>query len=268
MNQLEEYYSSYDEDGRLLTRHGRIEYVTTMKYIHECLDRLSADSGETSKTALRILEAGAGTGRYCAALAKEGYTLDALEYTEHNLEILRSKLTGQEALTAIQGNVLDMSCYADNTFDLTLILGPMYHLFTDADKIQALTEAVRVTKPGGYILAAYCMNEAVVIQEAFVKGQIKELLSMLTEDFHCISLPEELFSMVRIEEIHKFTETLPVRRLKTLTTDGAALYYRKMLAEMDEESYELWVKFHLSTCERPDLIGATNHSLDILQKLE
>lgn len=265
MNQLESYYSNYDEDGRLLTRHGHIEFITTMKYIHEYLQKLLETGKE--KHQLRILEVGAGTGRYCIRLAEEGYTVDALEFTEHNLAILKSKLSGSEPLTAMQGNVLDMSCFDENSFDLTLILGPMYHLYSDADRKQALREAVRVTKPGGYIMAAYCMNDAVIIQEAFMRGIANDLLPIMTEDFHCISDgKKEIFSMVRLAEIHNLTADLPADRLKTIATDGPSLYFRSLISEMDEETYELWIKFHLCTCERPDLIGATNHSLDILQK--
>ena len=259
MNYLEQYYSNYDEEGRLLSRHGQVEYLTTMKYIHEYL--------KEDKTK-RILEAGAGTGRYSIALAREGYRVDALELTEHNLNILRSKLTDNENLTALQGNILDMSIYEDNTFDVTLVLGPMYHLYTVADQKQALAEAIRVTKPDGYILAAYCMNDSVAIQEAFVRGHLDSLLekNMLTEDFHCLSNPEDLFAMVRIEEIHALTKEFPVKRLKTIATDGATNYMRTMIDNMDDHTFDYWMKFHLSTCERQDLIGATNHSLDILQK--
>ena len=155
MNYLEEHYSNYDEEGRLLSQHGQVEYITTMTYIHKCLERMK-EQGETEK--LRILELGAGTGRYSLALAGEGYSVDAVELTEHNLEILRSKITDGMQITANQGNALDLSRFADNTYDLTLVLGPMYHLYTREDQLEALQEGVRVTKPGGYILAAYCMN--------------------------------------------------------------------------------------------------------------
>lgn len=259
MNYLEEFYSNYDEDGRLLSRHGQVEYLTTMKYIHEYL------KDDKNK---RILEAGAGTGRYSVALAKEGYRVDAVELTAHNLNILRSKATGQENLTAVQGNVLDLSRYEDNTFDLTLMLGPMYHLYTREDQKQALKEAVRVTKPGGQIMVAYCMNECVVIQVSFIQNCLKQHLenNLLTEDFHCLSTPKDLFAMVRIEEIHELTEKLPVTRLKTIATDGHTIYMREIVDAMDDETFDYWMKYHLCTCERQDLIGATNHSLDILQK--
>lgn len=259
MNHLEQYYSNYDEEGRLLHRHGQVEYITTMKYIH---DSLGEDKSK------RILEVGAGTGRYSVTLAKEGYQVDAVELTEHNLGILRSKLTGQENLAAVQGNALDLSMYEDNLFDLTLVLGPMYHLYTKEDQSKALSEAVRVTKPGGHIMVAYCMNDCVVIQVSFIQKQLKHHLEnkMLTEDFHCLSKPEDLFSMVRIEEIHELTEKLPVDRLKTIATDGHTIYMRDVVNEMDDETFNYWIKYHLSTCERQDLIGATNHSLDILEK--
>lgn len=261
MNHLENYYSNYDEEGRLLSRHGQVEYLTTMKYIHDCL---GADKNK------RILEVGAGTGRYSVTFAREGYQVDAVELTEHNLSILRSKLTDDENLTAVQGNALDLSMYQDNLFDVTLVLGPMYHLYTKDDQKQALKEAVRVTKPGGHILVAYCMNDCVVLQVSFIQKQLKYHLEnhMLTDDFHCLSKPEDLFAMVRLEEIHALTSDLPVTRLKTIAADGHTLFMRDTVDEMDDETFEYYMKYHLCTCERQDLIGAANHSLDILQKTE
>ena len=154
MNFLENYYNNYDEEGRLLRRHGQVEYLTTMHYINDILQ------GNKSK---RILEVGAGTGRYSVTLAKEGYEVDALELIEHNLDILKSKLDGTEKIHAVQGNALDLSRYGDEEFDLILLLGPMYHLYTKEDRYKALEEAVRVTKKGGHICVAYCMNDCVVV---------------------------------------------------------------------------------------------------------
>jgi 16S rRNA A1518/A1519 N6-dimethyltransferase RsmA/KsgA/DIM1 with predicted DNA glycosylase/AP lyase activity len=78
MNHLENYYANYDEEGRLTSKHGQVEYRTTMKYIYDII-------GDEKK---KILEVGAGTGRYSVALAKESHEVDALEYTEHNLKIM------------------------------------------------------------------------------------------------------------------------------------------------------------------------------------
>jgi len=260
MDYLENYYSNYDEDGRLLSRHGQVEYLTTMKYIHEFLH------GEKGK---RILEVGAGTGRYSVTLAKEGYSVDALELTEHNLKILHGKLDGSENIRAVQGNALDLSRYEDNYFDMTLVLGPMYHLYEEEDEKQALREAVRVTKTGGYILTAYIMNEMVVIYDAFWNGMLEEYLQkgILTEEFHFTSKPEDIFATVRVEDIVALTKDLPVVREKLVASDGAAAYMRAYIDGLDDKMFSYWMKFHFATCERRDLIGATNHSLDILRKV-
>lgn len=294
-NYLEEYYNNYDEEGRLLRRYGQVEYITTMKYIQKLLveveneeqkdkseeqkdkkeeqkgkkkDQEDKKEDQNHKRNYRILEVGAGTGRYSIPLAEEGYQVDSVELVEHNLNILKSKIKADYSITASQGNALDLSAYADGTFDMTLVLGPMYHLYTEEDKKQALREAIRVTKTKGHILVAYCMNDATVLQFCFIENQIRECMNknMITEDFHCISKPEDLFELVRTEDIKKLTEGMGVTRIHLVATDGAANYIREAIDNMDEELYELYLKYHLSTCEREDLIGASNHSLDILRK--
>lgn len=257
LDYLEQYYSNYDEEGRLLSRHGRIEYITTMTYIHKFLQE-----------GMRILEVGAGTGRYSVTLAREGYRVDALELLQCNLDILQSKITPADRLTARQGNALDLSAFEDETFDITLVLGPMYHLYNVTDKRRVLEEAIRVTKKGGHIFVAYCMNEGTIISYCFLQDQIKSCMerNMLTEDFHCISKPEDLFELVRTEDIKSLTEGLGVQRVYLVATDGATNYMREAIHNMSEETYQLFIKYHLATCERQDLIGASHHSLDILRK--
>ena len=259
MGYLEDYYNNYDEEGRLLSRHGQVEYLTTMKYIQDCLAQLSEPT---------ILEVGAGTGRYSVTLAKQGHRVTAVELISQNLELLKSKLDGSEQITAIQGNALDLSVIPDASFSLTMLLGPMYHLYTREDKLKALSEAVRVTKPGGYILVAYCMNEPTVIQYVFGMNKQQELmeLQMLTPDWHCISEPKDVFELVRTEDIAALDEALPVERVKLIATDGATHYMREYIDGMDDQTFRQWVDYHFAICERQDLIGASNHTLDILRK--
>ena len=256
---LENYYNEYDEENRLVRdRVGQVEYLTTRRYIDQYL---------TDKD-VKILDVGAGTGRYSVTLAKEGYDVTAVELVQHNLDILKAKLDGTERIRAIQGNALDLSVFETNTFDLTLVLGPMYHLYNKEEKIKALKEAVRVTKQGGHIFVAYCMNEATVIQYVFGCNQLNSImeLNMLTDDWKCISEPKDLFEMVRIEDINELDCTVEADRVKIIAADGASRYMRDYLEDFDEETFAKWLDYHFATCERPDLIGATNHSLDILRK--
>lgn len=176
---LTNYYERYDENGRLISKHGMIEYITTMKYVEKYL-----------QPGMRILEIGAATGRYSHALAQKGYCVDAVELVEHNIEIFRQNTTPGETVTITQGNAMDLSMFEDDTYDITLLLGPMYHLFTTEDKLKALSEAIRVTKKNGVVFAAYCMGDASVLSYGFIRGEIYNIIEkcmLNTETFDTFS---------------------------------------------------------------------------------
>lgn len=255
---LKEYYENYDEEGRLLTRHGHIEFVTTMRYIDKYLH-----PGDL------VLEIGAGTGRYSHTLAKRGYVVDAVDLIEHNIEIFKSKITDDEKISVRRGDAVDLSFIEDETYDVTLLLGPMYHLYDEQEKLRALSEAVRVTRRGGVVLVAYCMGDASILQYGFGRGAIKELIEkcMLdTETFDTFSNPWDLFELCRKEDIDELRSHFDVTQLHFVATDGYAGHIREKLSVMDDESYSIFVKYHLATCERLDLIGYSNHTLDIFKK--
>ncbi len=276
MTKLEEYYNKFNEEKRLNSRHGQVEFITSMKYIHDAVESVKKSMVETTDAKsefavppanadIKILDIGAGTGRYSVALAEEGFDMTAVELVKYNLGILKQK---NSSVKAMQGNALNLKKLADDTFDVTLLFGPMYHLFGFEDKQKALLEAKRVTKPGGIILVAYCMNEYSVITYAFKERHAIECMEQgrFSDSFQTLSLPEHLYDYMRIEDIDKLNAATGLTRIKIISPDGAANYIRPFLNQLSEEEFELFIQYHLSTCERMDLIGAGAHTLDILQK--
>lgn len=255
MTELEKYYNKFNEEKRLQSRHGQVEFITSMKYIHEYLKE-----DRTKK----ILDIGAGTGRYSVALAEEGYDVTAVELVKYNLGILRSK---KSSVKAYQGNALKLSRFAEDSFDVTLLFGPMYHLHTEEEQLKALSEASRVTKKDGVILVAYCMNEYSVLTYGFKEGHIRESLEAgkLSEDFQVLSGEEDLYRYMRLCDIDSLNEKAGLQRLQIISPDGPSDFMRPVLNAMDEEIFEIFIKYHLSVCERADLIGAGSHTLDILK---
>ncbi|MBE5960852.1 MAG: methyltransferase domain-containing protein [Lachnospiraceae bacterium] len=254
--ELDTYYRKFCEEKRLTRRHGYVEFVTSMKYIKEYLQEMENP---------KILDVGAGTGRYSVALAEQGYDVTAIELVKYNLGILKAK---GSSVKAMQGTALDLSRFEDETFDLTLVFGPMYHLYTFEDKLKALNEAKRVTRKGGVILVAYCMNEYSIITYGFKQNHILECIEngKVSEDFHTISAPEDLYDYMRVEDIDRVREASGLKRIKLIAADGPANYMRQTLNAMDEATYEAFIQYHLSTCERPELLGASAHTVDILRK--
>lgn len=255
--ELEQYYNKFCEDKRLTRRHGNVEYVTSMKYIHKYLEDMPKDA--------KILDVGAGTGRYSVALANEGYDVTAVELVKYNLGILKQK---GSSVKAYQGTALNLKRFPDNSFDLTLVFGPMYHLYTMEDKQKALQEAARITRSGGVILVAYCMNEYSILTYGFKENHMKEILEQgkVSEAFRVMPSKEDLYDYVRLEDIEEVNRAAAVERIQIVSADGPANYMRQTLNAMDDETYELFIQYHLSTCERPELLGASAHTLDILRK--
>ncbi len=218
-----------------------------------------------------VLEVGAGTGRYSHALARRGYLVDAVELLAHNIEIFRANTLPEENVSVIQGNALDLSSFADNLYDMTLLLGPLYHLYTKQDKRQALCEALRVTKPGGVIIAAYVISDGCLLDEGFRRGNINVteyvrdgLLDAQTFAAH--SEPKDLFELVRKEDIDELMAGMPARRLHYVATDGCALLLRDELDAMDDDMFQMYLNYHFATCEREDMLGFTSHAADVFQK--
>lgn len=256
MTKLEEHYNKFNEEKRLTRRHGQVEFTTSMKYIHEYLKEFDNP---------KILDIGAGTGRYSVALAEEGYDVTAIELVKHNLGLLKAK---NSSVKAYQGNALRMRRFKDEEFDVVLLFGPMYHLYTFEDKLKALNEAKRVTKKGGVILVAYLMNEYAVMMYGFKENNIKRCIEegKVDENFQCISTEDDLYDYMRLENIDKLAKAAELERIKIVAADGPSDYVRPMLNAMDDETFEIYLKYHLSICERPELLGASSHTIDILRR--
>lgn len=261
---LEKYYNKFHEENRLLTRHGRVEFTTTLSLISECIEKIKKTNG-IENSQVKIADIGAGTGRYSVELCHQGCDVTAVELVKHNLEILRSK---HENIKTWQGNAMDLHFLPDETFDVTLVFGPMYHLHGDENKVTALKEAKRITKKGGYILVAYVMNEYSVITYCFREHKIQDVLNKngLSKDFHVISTEEDLYDYVRLEDTDRLNALAGFTRVDIASADGPSDYIRRELNEMSEEEFEKFIEFHLATCRRPELLGAGSHIVDIVRK--
>ena len=253
---LIKYYNKFNEDKRLTRRHGIIEYRTTIKYIKEYLNTM---------TNPKIIDIGAGTGAYSIPLANEGYDVTAIELVKHNLMTLKNK---SNKVKTYLGNALDLSKFKDNTFDVVLLFGPMYHLISNEDKLKALSEAKRILKNNGLIFISYYMNEYAIITHGFIENTIKEDIknNLIDNTFHITPKEDDLYSMVRLEDINHYKDTLNLKRVKILSQDGPTDYLRSTINKMDNETFELYYKYHLSICERKELLGSSSHVLDILKK--
>ena len=246
---LIKYYNKFNEDKRLLRRHGQVEFLTSMKYIHEYVEE--EDS---------IVDIGSGPGRYALILKEEGHPVTAVEYVRPNIGMLRAK---DKDIKIVEASAVDLSMFKDEQFDVGIVFGPMYHLYKKEDKLKALNEAKRICRK--YIFVTYIMNEYAVIEYAFKDGHYKEIKDKLSDDFH-IDDPDNLFFQSRIEDIDELNELAGLKLIRRFAADGPTDYMRSTINAMDDETFEAYLKFHQVTCERKELLGASSHVVDVLEK--
>ena len=253
---LEDYYSHFNEDHRLKTRHGQVEFITSIKYINDYLNN------DLNK---KILDIGAGTGAYSGYFSNKGYSVTAVELVKHNLDILKSNYPNVEA---ILGNALSLDMIKDNSFDIVLLFGPMYHLLKYEDKLKALNEAKRVVKDNGYIFISYYINDYAIMKHGFIDKNIKSAFEKgnVNEEFHVVSKENDLYSFVTMEEIDKLKNECKLVREKIISQDGLTDYFRREINSLDEEEFKLYLKYHFSICEKYEFLGTSSHVMDILIK--
>lgn len=247
-----------NEDSRLTrSRHGQLEYLTTMNYIHK-----SVPSGS------KILEVGAGTGRYSIALAKEGYDVTAVELVENNLEILRRNAAGLENIISYQGDAEDLSLFTDNSFDAVLVLGPMYHLYEKEEQHRALDEAIRVSKPGGVIMVAF-LSVYSIMYNNYLFGNFREgIEENFDADFKVRHFKEQWFTGFDINEFEELFSEKPVQKIALAGTDSVLeLAEEAHMMNLSDEDFRLFYEYHLKTCEKRELLGTQTHLLYICRKI-
>lgn len=230
-----------------------MEFETTMHHLHRFL-----------QPGHLIIDIGAGTGRYTSALMSEGYQVKVVELVQRNIDVL---LKRESTADVVKGDARNMPFLPTGIADVTLLLGPLYHLIGDDEKLKALNEAKRVTKPGGLIFIAYLMNEYSILSYCFDEDRIGDLLErgLVDKDFHLHVQKDELYDYVRLEDIDKLNAEAGLERVTIFSPDGAADYMRTRLNRMSQETFSHFIEYQKSISERPDLIGAGSHVVDVVR---
>lgn len=250
------FYENYDEDDRInKNKATQLEYITTMHYIHKF-----------AKKRARILELGASTGAYSIPLAKEGYRVTAFELVQKNLDVLIKKAGDLPNLTTKQGDALDLDAFADDSFDVVLSLGPMYHLFDKKDQVQAIREAIRVCKPNGILIFAYITCSNIVLYNGVEQNKMSAILKRLDKNGRLPAVPNDVFVGYMPEDFEKQFDKTNTSKLLSVAADGIAERIEDKLAKLSPADFEAFVKWHLITCERLDHQGLSAHMLYICKK--
>ena len=252
-NEITTYYENYDEEGRLTRDNAHLpEYLTTIRYF----DKLFAPGS-------RILDACAGAGRYAFYLANKGHTVTACDLSQHHVDIIKSNPDAHKLEDISTCNTLDLSRFTDNSFDVVLCMGALYHLYDDKDKHQALSECVRVCKPGGIIAIAYITKIGAILTE--MNDDASNIDILVKSAYRLDESISSVFVCAAPHEIEELAAEFGLEQMHHIGVDVIGPVGEKLNRASDED-FHRYMEFLYMVCEDPSYLGASIHGLWIGRK--
>lgn len=269
MKEVINYYTSFDEWGRL--ERESLEFTINMHHI----------IGNLPQTG-RILDNGAGPGKYALQLAKLGYQMTLSDITPKVVEIATVKAKEEALYDQFEGfhvlDAVDMSIFPDNHFDAVMMLGPLYHLQSEDQRTKAVQELHRVTKPGGTVFVAFMskvrfMTTSIMNPDRWKPNHTAEgIKTFLTTGIYNHDDPGRFTGAYHfdIAAINPFMESFSFDTVKLIGS-------RSIAGLMNNDQWAYWrnrgesefneiMNLVLAESENPYVLGVSSHLLYIGKK--
>jgi ubiquinone/menaquinone biosynthesis C-methylase UbiE len=254
----------YDRDAAHEWARGdrhRTEFAITRRALRQYLPAAPA----------RILDCGGGPGRYAIELARQGYDVTLFDLSDGNLALAREKAAeaGVE-LRFERGTALDLSRFDAGVFDAVLLMGPLYHLLTEGERLRALAEARRVLKPGGPLFAAFIGRYA-AHRDAAVQYPTEPVeMPGLYEEIEQTGIlpPREGVSFVAYfahpTEVEPLVRKAGLDVVETLGVEGLVSVIEDVAVnELTGAAWDWWLETNWRAAHDPAIFGAVEHLLVI-----
>lgn len=268
MSKIINYYEKFDEWGRLDRE--PIEFHVNWHYIKKYLPENGC-----------VLDNGAGPGKYSMELAKAGYKVTLTDLTPKLVEIAEKKAQELHLNERFDGfyvaDARELTNLADNQFDASLMLGPMYHLQEANDRIKAVKELNRVTKKDGIVFVAFMSRirhvfSSLMSPENWKPNNNMDSILQFSESGCFNHADEGRFTgayYYNIDEIKPFMEAQGFESLELLGSNvGANLTNENWNYWRTKGEYEVEkvIKLLIENATDPHILGISSHLLYIGRK--
>jgi ubiquinone/menaquinone biosynthesis C-methylase UbiE len=271
LEKLDEVQAFYDENAQnewdRLDRH-RTEFAVTLRALKDYLPHLPAD----------VLDVGGGPGRYSIALAKLGYRVTLLDLSEGCLRLAKQKAheAGVSFADCLRGNATDLRRFRGGSFDVVLLMGPLYHLLDADSRDQAVKETHRVLKKSGFVFATFITRYAPLRWSAKNEPEWlslgKELLETGVWRPSATGVPSKArvgFTssyFIHPVEISPLMKRNGFEDLDLIGCEGAISMIEEKINELKGDEFDSWVDLNYRLGKDPSLHGAAEHLLYIGRK--
>ena len=265
---VKDYYTGYvrKEWRRLIKDAYRsLEFETTLHFLKKHFPKRGL-----------ILDAGGGPGRYTVTLAGQGYDMLMLDVTPANVEFARRQIkrsgVQHRVQAVIEGSIVDLSRFADQTFDGVICLGgPLSHVVDKRRRDRAIRELVRVAKPGAPLAVSVMSRLSVLVVELTLFPEEVEMphyQKLLNTGDYLGGYGFTACHFFLPEEFRAAFTARGVEVVEMVGLEGLSSNHRKELNRIakNEKQWKIWQATHLKTCTHPAVVGMSEHMLIVARK--
>jgi len=256
------YDKCVDMEWERLLRHP-VEYAITCRY----LDRY-INPGD------KVLDIGGGPGRYSLYLAEKGCDVTLLDLSDANITFARERADekGLQVKT-LCGDAREADTLVSGQYDHVLLMGPLYHLPEETDRVKAVTAALRLLNTGGLLYSAFISSFAAVwdylanFPECILGTEEEKYFSLMSkdEDFSGLSFTQTHF--IRPRGVDTFMNQFPLKKMHLIGCESILALRTNELKNGSPEILKKWIDFAAELCEREDFLPMSHHFLHIGRKV-
>ena len=260
---LDSHYNRIIEGNRLFSsKANSVEFFTTCHFLDKILRPHS-----------HIIELGAGHGIYSYHFSRMGHNVLATDIVRENVKAIEDLIDKgkSENLHCQLLDATDMGSIEENRFDLTLCLGPLYHLRDTESRKKCIKESVRITKEGGIVAFAY-INRVFAIaymQSLGVRFGMEDYHAIQNENWNSHTFPDDFMNISHFSHPELMERELSghgISILSHVAADGLYTMLRERTEEMTEQEFSDLLQFHYRMAAFPSSLGASGHNLIICRK--
>lgn len=224
-----------------------------------------------------ILDIGGGPGRYSIHYAEKGCAVALVDLAEENAAFAREK--AREAgvpLAAYAKNCLELDGLGLGQFDHVFLMGPLYHLLEEEERVQAVEAALRRLKPGGKLYASFILvfggvlydlkNSGNVVPDHRNPGIAPAFDAVVTgEDFRNTAGFTDSY-LWHWRNILPFMEQFGLKKLHLFGQEGILSPNEPQILEREPEEIGQWLELAKKYLEVPELLAFSEHAMYIGEK--
>ena len=245
LDKLNDYYNKFNEDKRLLSRHGIVEFRVTTSFIDKYLKENDS-----------IVDIGAGSGRYSVYYKNKGHEVLAVEPLSTNVGKIKRNDSQLKVLQASATNLNKV----DKEYDVALMFGPMYHLLNKEDKIKAINEVRRIVKNNGLIFIAYLRSDYCLIKHGLLDNNFSDLNNNLLKDE--IIDNDGLYCYVSDKYIEEIDKELNLKVIDKFTQEGISDFIRNYLNKLNDDEFENYIRYIIKMASD---ISISSHIVEVIK---